>query len=106
MSGGDVVEFLQGQLTQDVTQLDKHVTLPAAWCSPKGRVITTLRLLRSGASIDFVLPAVNLDAVLARLTMYRLRADVTMQPLDTKWSACAFDDEHSLEILHQLIGEV
>jgi folate-binding protein YgfZ len=102
MSGGDVVNFLQGQLTQDIARLDSHITLPAAWCSPKGRVVTTLRLIRSGACVDFVLPAANLDAVLPRLTMYRMRADVTMQPLDADWTACAFSDEHNLKVLGQL----
>lgn len=49
-----------------------------------------------------MLPAANLDTVLPRLTMYRMREDVAMQPLDTEWIACAFSDERNLSVLEQL----
>jgi folate-binding protein YgfZ len=102
LHGSDVEEFLQGQLTQDVTRLADTASLPAAWCNPKGRVITTVRLLRRDASVDLVLPSSNLDPVLKRLAMYRLRADVTMDAMGDDWAAVAFRDADSLDLLDRL----
>ncbi len=46
ITGPDATQFLQGQLTQDVIQLTETLSLPAACCNPKGRVIATLRLVK------------------------------------------------------------
>ena len=55
--GDDAESFLQGQLTQDVGNLRPEITLPAAWCNPKGRVVTTMNMIRSADGIGLLLPA-------------------------------------------------
>lgn len=77
--GSDAEVFLQGQLTQDVAALDEAQSLPAAWCSPKGRVITLVRLLKLEDAIGLVVPATLADAVVEKLTMYKLRSDVSIE---------------------------
>ncbi|MGY8796992.1 MAG: hypothetical protein ACKVJN_18090 [Woeseiales bacterium] len=72
VSGADAVEFLQGQLTQDVNQLERTGKLSAALCNPKGRVICTLTLVQKPDSIGLLIPATIAEAVLKRLTMYRM----------------------------------
>lgn len=74
--GTDAVEFLQGQLTQDISLLANAGQLPAAWCNPKGRVIATLRLLDLDSSIGLLVPAGMQEKLSQRLTMYRMRSDV------------------------------
>jgi folate-binding protein YgfZ len=76
VSGADAVEFLQGQLTQDVNKLERTGKLSAAWCNPKGRVICTLTLVQKPDSIGLLIPATIAEAVLKRLTMYRMRSAV------------------------------
>ncbi len=44
MRGRDVVAFLQGQLSNDMTQLDAARSLLAGYHNPQGRVIALLRL--------------------------------------------------------------
>ena len=88
VSGADRVEFLQGQLTQDVARLSVEPSLGTAWCNAKGRVVVTGHLIARGDSIDFVIPEDIADAVLRRLTMYRLRAKV-----DTELDASAVPDD-------------
>ena len=41
VGGKDRVDFLQGQVTQDIEKLDENTTRNAAFCNPKGRVIAT-----------------------------------------------------------------
>ena len=85
VSGSDTIEFLQGQFTQDLVLLKNAGQLLAAWCNPKGRVITTVRLISLGSDIGVVLPASITEAVLKRLAMYRLRAKVQFTVEDNAW---------------------
>ena len=81
--GTDAIEFLQGQLTQDVSLLPAAGQLPAAWCSPKGRVFATIRLVQMSESIGLIVPANMAERIVQRLTMYRLRSKVEIsQPSD------------------------
>lgn len=87
VTGSDAVEFLQGQLTQDVTRLDESGRLLAAWCNPKGRVIVLLRLVRLENGAGLIVPATMADRLLKRLEMYRLRADVEFRVSDADCTA-------------------
>jgi folate-binding protein YgfZ len=77
VSGADSTAFLQGQLTFDVTALvDKEEPQLAAWCNPKGRVITLFRLRLAGDQYRLALPNELADAVVQRLTLFRFRSKV------------------------------
>ncbi|NOX71002.1 MAG: folate-binding protein YgfZ [Gammaproteobacteria bacterium] len=91
-SGTDRHSFLQGQLTQDLDELRDAFSLPAALCSAKGRVITTCRLFDLEDSTGMALPASMADAVMRRLAMYKLRADVEMHIGDNDCLIGAFRD--------------
>ncbi len=100
--GNDAQQFLQGQLTQDVAKLDSAVSLPAAWCNAKGRVITLVRLLAMQDATGLVVAASLVDAVIPRLSMYRLRADVTIERSSPDWRAIAIADADELSGLQKL----
>ena len=97
--GNDAEEFLQGQLTQDVAALGTESSLPAAWCNAKGRVITLLRLLALPDSIGLALPISLVDAVVQRLTLYRLRSDVGIEAMNEKWAGVAVSEADAFERL-------
>ena len=97
--GDDAAAFLQGQLTQDVAGLRTASSLPAAWCNAKGRVITLLRLLALQDSIGLVVPESLVDAVVQKLTMYRLRADVSIERSNGNWACIAVDAADAFERL-------
>jgi len=94
VSGADRISFLQGQLTQDIERVAAEPALAAAWCSPKGRVVVTLRLVDLGQAIGLVMPAASVDEVARRLTMYRLRAKVELSEREDVL-AIAFSDEEA-----------
>ena len=75
-TGADRVEFLQNQLTCDLMHLVENRFLLGAYCNPKGRVLATLRLYSTPDSIQLVTHRSIADALLSRLRMYILRADV------------------------------
>ena len=76
-SGADALSFLQGQLTADVGEVDAAASRLAAWCSPKGRVLATFRLLADPAGGGYLLVCERwfVAKLLARLRMFILRAD-------------------------------
>ena len=80
VSGPDAASFLQGQFSNDVTALAPGGGQLSAWCSPKGRVLAnfTLRCI-AGDHFELLLPRLLLEAVQRRLSMFVLRAKVTLR---------------------------
>ena len=82
VSGADAPEFLHGQFTNDVLGLEDGKATLSAWCNPKGRVIATFLLCRSGDRYWLALPQALQSAFLRRLKMYVLRAPVNIAMAD------------------------
>lgn len=78
VAGDDAARFLQGQLTCNVTELNEIKGNIAAFCNPKGRVISTLLLIKQESSFIVILPRSLVDTVAKKLRMYILRAKVVL----------------------------
>ncbi len=76
VDGHDALTFLQGQLTIDLADLAGAGPALGAWCNPKGRVITLLRVRADAGAFRLALPEELADPVVERLTMFRFRAKV------------------------------
>jgi len=76
IGGPDRVEFLQGQLTQDVTTLEAAGTALAGWATAKGRMLAVGQLIAAGDQIWWPLPTDIIESVARRLQMFVLRAQV------------------------------
>jgi len=73
--GEDAVKFLQGQLTQDVAQLELTQARLAAFCNAKGRMQASFVLFkRSPEDVLLVCSRDLLAATLKRLSMFVMRA--------------------------------
>ncbi|WAR46494.1 CAF17-like 4Fe-4S cluster assembly/insertion protein YgfZ [Methylomonas rapida] len=77
-AGDDVIQFLQGQLTCNIKELSDDKASIAAFCNPKGRVISTLLIIKTEARFLLILPRSLLDKVLNKLKMYVLRSKVQL----------------------------
>ncbi|PIB95563.1 folate-binding protein YgfZ [Caulobacter sp. X] len=82
VSGPDWRSFLQGLLTQDVETLAPGELRFAGLLTPQGKLLFDLFVAgtEDGALID--VQADQRDALLQRLSMYRLRAKVTLEASD------------------------
>lgn len=78
VKGEDSVKFLQGQLTCDINSLAESQASIAAFCNPKGRVISTLLVVKTADAILLILPASLLDKVYKKLQIYILRSLVQL----------------------------
>ncbi|PIE13196.1 MAG: folate-binding protein YgfZ [Rhodobacterales bacterium] len=81
ISGTDRVEFLQGLVTNDVRRLADG-PLYAALLTPQGKLIADFFLLEDNESILLDVAAELAPGLMQRLSMYRLRADVTIEETD------------------------
>ncbi len=99
VSGADTVQFLQGQLTQDVALLTDKRSMPAACCNPQGRVITTMRLVSLGADTGLILLPEMVEPVIALFSKYRMRSDVKFDRSGDEWAQFALEKDADLALL-------
>jgi folate-binding protein YgfZ len=77
-SGDDSELFLQGQLTNDITEVTQEHSQLSGYCTPKGRLLATMRVISHGGDFLLLMPRERLTAVLQRLSMFVLMSKVTL----------------------------
>lgn len=93
VTGEDRLSFLQGQLTNDVNQLGNDHSQLSSYCSPKGRMMSSFRIIPAGDNSEallLMLPRDRLEATLKRLRMFVLMSKVTLDDVS--------DQLHALEL--------
>lgn len=78
LSGADVRDFLQGVVTNDVNRLGTGLVY-AALLTPQGKYLADFFLVPDGTDILLDASEEQADMLRQRLTMYKLRADVTIE---------------------------
>ena len=89
VAGEDVRGFLQGLVTADTTLLAPDTPAWSALLSPQGKVLFDFLLWPDGDDVLIDGEATQADALTKRLSLYRLRRAITIQPdpLKVHWSA-------------------
>jgi folate-binding protein YgfZ len=93
VKGNDHLDFLQGQITQNIEKLTAGTLHYSAICNPKGRVILTCHIFPLENSVGIVIPVSMTDILISRLSSFILRSDVTIEKLDTSTSLCIDSNE-------------
>lgn len=81
VGGGDCRDFLHNQLSNDIKGLGAGRACYASYNSPKGRVIANMLVADTGEDLFMVLAADLAEAVVKRLKMFVLRAQVSFEIL-------------------------
>jgi folate-binding protein YgfZ len=82
VAGPDARPFLHNLLTQDVETLAPGQLRFGALLSPPGRLLFDLFLWGEDGAVVLDVAADRREALMQRLSMYRLRAQATVEPLD------------------------
>lgn len=101
LSGEERISFLQGILTQDMTLLREDRGLFAALLSPQGKILHDMFLLPYGETLLIDILATQKDALLKRLTMYKLRAKISLVDSAGLWHVA-----HRTRADHAAIGHL
>jgi folate-binding protein YgfZ len=84
--GTDVVQFLQGQLSNDLSLLRAESSLLAGYHNPQGRVLALLRLVHlADDDLLLILPHELIAPLINRLTKFILRAKVRLADESGAW---------------------
>ena len=93
VSGGDAKAFLHNLLTQDVETLGEGELRFGALLSPPGRLLFDLFLFGEAGAVVLDVAVERRDALVQRLTMYKLRAKVEIaaddRPVMASWPEIA-----------------
>ncbi|MCG5514272.1 YgfZ/GcvT domain-containing protein [Ectothiorhodospira shaposhnikovii] len=102
--GEEASAFLQGQFTCDVGEVGPGRSLPGAWCTAKGRMICTFRLFNRGDAFYLRLPREQVEAVLKRLSLYVLRAKVSLEDAGGAFIPLGLSGPHAETLLRDAVG--
>lgn len=83
-SGDDVVEFLQGQFSNDIKLVTEKLGQLSAYCNPKGRILANFRIFKRKNSYFLRLPADISEATLKRLRLFVMRSKVELADRSNK----------------------
>ncbi|BCG64599.1 MAG: tRNA-modifying protein YgfZ [Methyloprofundus sp.] len=78
VSGQDAANFLQGQTTCNIKELNDASPNLGALCNAKGRTISTFIIIKQANEFQLILTVDLLEIVKKKLQMYILRADVQL----------------------------
>ncbi len=104
--GPDAGSFLHTQFSNDVGKLDPGHSQLNAFCTPRGRMLGLMRVFRQGDSYYLRLPADTLEAVIQRLRMYVMRANVTLEDASESFLRIGISGEDALGELLAMAGQV
>lgn len=79
VSGEDAKAFLQGQVTNDVTQLTGSSSQFAGYCTPKGRLLALFQVFAHKDHLHLQFNRALLEPVAKRLKMYVMRSKVAIK---------------------------
>ena len=91
VAGPEARPFLQGLVTNDVERLEPGKGLYAALLTPQGKILFDFFLVEGDGAILIDCLAASRDALLKRLSLYRLRTKVTDEPRDHLAVLAAWD---------------
>jgi hypothetical protein len=91
VAGPEARGFLQGLITNDVEQLAPGKGLYAALLTPQGKILFDFFLAEGDGAVLIDCAASARDALLKRLSMYKLRSKVTLEARDQLAVIAAWD---------------
>ncbi|MBY5749056.1 CAF17-like 4Fe-4S cluster assembly/insertion protein YgfZ [Rhizobium leguminosarum] len=93
VSGAEAQSFLQNLITTDIAALEADEARPGALLTPQGKILFDFMIWRDGEGYMIETDAGQRDGLLKRLTMYKLRAAVTLSPSTEEGVTVSWDED-------------
>lgn len=93
VQGADAPDFLQGLISNDIRKVTPQRAIYAALLSPQGKYLFDFLILPWGDGFALDVASARADDLLKRLSMYKLRAQVTLSRLESIMVAARWGDE-------------
>ncbi|MEO1749243.1 MAG: folate-binding protein [Pseudomonadota bacterium] len=96
VTGADAEHLLQNVITCDLDSLSEGVARPGALLTPQGKILFDFLIARSADSRFVIdIQADQVEAFTKRMTLYKLRSDMTFATHENRCVAVAFGDDIS-----------
>jgi tRNA-modifying protein YgfZ len=92
VTGEEAEDFLQGLITTDLPSIGTGESYPGALLTPQGKIMFEFLIARKAEGFVIETAADMGDAFAKRLTLYKLRAKVTIAKLDDKAITVSWDE--------------
>ena len=92
-SGSENKEFLQAQLSNDISKIDDSSVQLNAYCQHQGKILALFWVMRSGDDFLLSFPLDLLDSIKARLQMFVLMSDVSITDVTDQYLQIGVIDE-------------
>jgi hypothetical protein len=106
LSGADTLAFLQGQVTNDVKQLNGQVAHYSGYCNPKGRLLALFLAFAHKDHIHLQLPKELIAPIAKRLKMYVMRSKVEIQDVSESIIKIGLNGAKAAELLSTLFSQI
>lgn len=92
ISGSEAKDFLQGLITNNVDRLANESAVYSALLTPQGKYLHDFMVFPFDGGLGLDCESERKDDLIRRLTMYRLRADVTIEDVTDSYLVAALWD--------------
>lgn len=104
--GADTESFLQSQFSNDISEITGSHSSLNAYCTPKGRMLGLMRVFKKDETWYLRLPEDTAEAVMQRLRMYVMRADVTVEDVSDNFVRIGLSGKQAVEELGKIMNAV
>lgn len=105
IEGDDAVTFLQGQVTNDVKQLNGSNSHYSGYCNPKGRMLALFLAFVHNGHLHLQLNGELTENIAKRLKMYVLRSKVTISNISDSIIRIGIAGPQAATTLNALFGD-
>ncbi len=86
LSGTDAENFLQAQLSNDITKLDENRVQLSAYCQHQGKILALFWVMRNGNDFLLSFPSDLVESLMPRLKMFVLMSDVVIDDISNEYT--------------------
>jgi folate-binding protein YgfZ len=106
ISGEDAVDFLHGQLTNDIKSLPENRSHMSGYCTPQGRMLANFRVFRRDDAFFLQLPLELLGPIQKRLTLFVLMSKVTLENASEQLVRIGLSGSCAPQLLDKLFPDI
>ena len=104
VTGDDAEEFLQNQLSNDITHIDESHFQLSSYSTPKGRMLAIFRVVRISNGFILITPHSLVNSLLQRLQMFVIQSKVVLADASSHFFRFAIQSDLSGIIGHSLLS--
>jgi len=93
IGGADAESFLQNLITTDIVSMAPDEARPGALLTPQGKILFDFMIWRDNTDFVVETDREQFEALTKRLTMYKLRAAVTLAPVEAEGVTVSWDSD-------------